>query len=154
MPNTGPVKIGAATPNDLSELLALYRFLNPDDPVLPLDDTLQLHWQAILNNPTLHYVVARIDGGIVSTCNLTIIPNLTRSARPYGLIENVVTDPNYRKQGIGTQVLRHALAIAWEQDCYKVMLLPGSKNEATLRFYEQAGFIRGEKTGLVARPRG
>jgi GNAT superfamily N-acetyltransferase len=86
-----------------------------------------------------------------STCALTIVPNLTRSARSYGLIENVVTHPDYRKRGIGTQVLKHALAIAWRQKCYKVMLMTGSKQESTMRFYEGAGFVRGEKIGFVAR---
>ena len=32
------------------------------------------------------------------------------------------------------------------------MLLTGSKNESTLRFYEKTGFERGVKTGFVARP--
>ena len=137
---------------DLPGLLALYQFLNPDDPVLPVNDSLQRHWQDILDNESLYYIVARSEGKLVSTCNLTIVPNLTRSARPYGLIENVVTHPEYRRRGIGTQVLQYALNIAWKRGCYKVMLLTGSKNEATLRFYEQAGFVRGEKTGFVARP--
>ena len=146
------VLIETAMPGDLPELLALYHYLNPDDSVLPVNDTLRQHWQAILDDPALHYIVARCEGKLVSTCALTIIPNLTRSARPYGLIENVVTHPDYRRRGIGTQVLQYALATAWKQGCYKVMLLTGSMNEATLRFYEQAGFVRGEKTGFVARP--
>ena len=137
---------------DLPGLLALYQFLNPDDPLLSVDDGLQRHWQDILDNEALHYVVARVEGKLVSTCNLTVVPNLTRSARPYGLIENVVTHPDYRRRGMGIQVLQYALAIAWKQECYKVMLLTGSKQESTLRFYEQAGFKRGEKTGFVARP--
>ena len=139
---------------DLPGLLALFQFLNPDDPLLSVDDTLKRHWQGILDNKDLHYIVACAKDKLISTCNLTIVPNLTRSARPYGLIENVVTHPDYRRRGMGTRVLQHALAIAWKQDCYKVMLLTGSKDEATLRFYEQAGFVRGEKTGFVARPEG
>ena len=55
-------------------------------------------------------------------------------------------------RGIGTQVLKYALSIAWSRNCYKVMLMKGSKQESTLRFYEQAGFVRDEKTGFVARP--
>ena len=39
---------------------------------------------------------------------------------------------------------QHTLAIAWKQHCYKVMLLTSSRQERTLRFYEQAG--------VVARP--
>ena len=151
IPDDTHIKIGATLPGDLPQLLALYQYLNTDDPLLPVDDILQQHWQSILDNDALFYVVARDKDRVVSTCALTIIPNLTRSAQPYGLIENVVTHPNYRKRGIGTQVLKHALDIAWNRNCYKVMLLTGSKNDGTLRFYENAGFIRGEKTGFVAR---
>ncbi|MFL9453023.1 MULTISPECIES: GNAT family N-acetyltransferase [Nostocales] len=68
------------------------------------------------------------------------------------VVHNVVTHSNYRQQGISTQVLRYALNLAWKQDCYKVMLLSGSKREETLRFYEQAGFQRGVKTGFIAFP--
>ena len=150
-PDIDLIKIGAALLGDLPQLLALYQYLNSDDPLLAVDDALQQHWQTILNNNALFYVVARDEDRVVATCALTIIPNLTRSARPYGLIENVVTHPDYRKRGIGTQVLKYALDIAWSHNCYKVMLLTGSKNEGTLRFYENAGFIRGEKTGFVAR---
>jgi GNAT superfamily N-acetyltransferase len=81
-----------------------------------------------------------------------IILNLTRGARPYGLIENVVTHPDWRRRGIGTRILKSSLELAWEQDCYKVMLLTGRKDEATLRFYQEAGFEAGVKTGFIAKP--
>jgi GNAT superfamily N-acetyltransferase len=89
---------------------------------------------------------------LVSSCTLTIIPNLTRGARPYGLIENVITDQGYRGRGFGTRLLRHALQVAWDRDCYKVMLLTGHKDEGVFRFYEGAGFRRGVKTGFIAYP--
>ena len=100
----------------------------------------------------LSYFVVEMEGRIVSTCTLAIIPNLTRSARPYGFIENVVTHPDVRRRGIGTKLLKHVLACAWKQNCYKVMLMTGRKNDATLRFYKQAGFESGQKTGFVAEP--
>lgn len=147
-----PVTLSEALPSDLPDLLALYRYLHPHDPQPALDEELLRHWEAILGNPALHYVVARSDGSLVSTCALTVILNLTRGTRPYGIIENVVTHPDYRGRGIGTQVLQYALELAWQSDCYKVMLLTGSKQESTLAFYERAGFVRGEKTGFVAKP--
>ncbi|MBV9849373.1 MAG: GNAT family N-acetyltransferase [Armatimonadetes bacterium] len=146
-----PPTIGLAERGDLSALLALYRHLHARDPVLSAD-ALVGHWDAILANLLLRYVVARARGEPVSTCALTLVPNLTRAARPYGLIENVVTHPDWRRQGIGTSVLHYALDLAWEANCYKVMLLTGRADEPTLRFYERAGFVRGEKTGFVARP--
>lgn len=146
-----PLCIGLAERNDLFDLLELYSYLHVSDPVLNAADV-QDHWNAILSNPLLRYVVARTAQGVVSTCALTLIPNLTRGARPYGLIENVVTHPQWRCQGIATSVVRHALDLAWDANCYKVMLLTGSTKEETLRFYEGVGFRRGEKTGFIAKP--
>ncbi len=138
---------------ELPELLRLYAILHPDDPVqAPSDVTVQDLWRQILQNPGLRYYVALDEQRIVASCTLTIIPNLTRGLRPYGLIENVVTDPEYRRRGFATEVLQHALHEAWSSGCYKVMLETGSKDEATLRFYEKAGFKRGIKTGFIAFP--
>jgi GNAT superfamily N-acetyltransferase len=136
--------------DELPGLLALYRHLHTDDPELVIDAQIERLWGEICADPQLHYLVAGVDGKIVSTCTLAIIRNLTRGAKPYGLVENVVTHPDFRKRGFGTRVLHAALKIAWEADCYKVMLLTGRKDPATLRFYEQAGFESGVKTGLVA----
>jgi GNAT superfamily N-acetyltransferase len=130
----------------------LYQHLHPADAPLPADHVVQTLWDSILSDPRLYYIVADIAEQLVATCNLTIVPNLTRGARPYGIIENVVTHPLYRRQGLGTKVLRYALTIAWQQNCYKVMLLTGSKQEETLHFYERAGFRRGIKTGFIAVP--
>jgi ribosomal protein S18 acetylase RimI-like enzyme len=46
-------------------------------------------------------------------------------------------------------VLHKAIAIAREKDCYKVLLLSGAKDKATLKFYEDAGFKREIKTGFI-----
>ena len=137
--------------NELPALLELYRHLHPADAVLPIGPDLERLWQRICSDSHLHYLVADVAGALVSSCTLAIIPNLTRGARPYGLVENVVTHPDFRRRGLGTRILQSALALAWEQDCYKVMLLTGRKDEATLRFYRQAGFESGVKTGFVAR---
>ena len=79
-----------------------------------------------------------------------MVPNLTRGGLPYGLIENVVTGSKYLKQGHGAAVLKHAIAAAWKLDCYKVMLLTGSKDPATLKFYQGVGFEQ-NKTGFQIR---
>jgi len=147
-----PPNFRAIRPEELTTLLGLYRHLHPSDPELPVGPDLEELWQRIYPNPQLHYLVAEVGDALVSTCTLTIIPNLTRSARPYGLIENVVTHPDFRRQGIATALLRFALQLAWTEGCYKVMLLTSRKDPATLRFYEQAGFQAGVKTGFIATP--
>lgn len=137
--------------DELGKLLALYRFLNPEDPVLIVDEGLRRHWNLILSDPALYYLAVEENDILVSSCVLAIIKNLTRSARPYGLIENVVTHENYSNKGYGTAVLKKAIEIAAENNCYKVMLMTGRKEESTLRFYERAGFDRGEKTAFIKR---
>jgi GNAT superfamily N-acetyltransferase len=141
------------TAAELPELIRLYAFLHPEDPFVDPSAPVVLRlWTQILADPNLRYYVVEEEKKIVATCTLTLIPNLTRGLRPYGLIENVVTDPNFRKKGFATRVLRHALADAWQAGCYKVMLETGSKKEETLRFYEKAGFQSGVKTGFIAYP--
>ena len=85
-------------------------------------------------------------------CTLTVIPNLTRGCKPYGLIESVVTHAAHRNLGYGKAVLAHALSHAWSAGCYKVVLLTGRKSEATFNFYESAGFDRHEKQAFIAKP--
>ncbi|KAF5062482.1 Acetyltransferase (GNAT) family protein [anaerobic digester metagenome] len=93
-------------------MLSLYEYLIPEDPKLEIDSTLKKHWDDILSDPSLFYVVVEEDGKLVSSCNITIIKNLTREAKPYGLIENVIIHPDYRNKGYGTLVLKKALEIA------------------------------------------
>jgi GNAT superfamily N-acetyltransferase len=135
--------------DELPGLMELYRHLHEHDVAPPAGEELAALWEKICADPKLVYVVAEVEGRLVSTCALAIVPNLTRGGRPYGLIENVVTHADYRRRGLGTMVLRKAAEIARERGCYKVMLLTGRKLEATLRFYEKVGFLRGVKTGFV-----
>ncbi|MNW67019.1 Acetyltransferase (GNAT) family protein [compost metagenome] len=55
----------------------------------------------------------------------------------------------YRKRGHGGRVLRKAIQLAKEHNCYKVMLMTSSKKEETLRFYEECGLEKGKKTGFI-----
>jgi Acetyltransferases len=132
-------------------LLDLYKYLNPDDPDIKGTDYITQLWAEIFNDPDQYYFVVEEDGRLVSTCMLAIIKNLTRSGRSFGLIEYVVTHSEYRNRGYGTAILQKAVETAKNNNCYKVMLLTGRKEESTLRFYEQAGFERGVKTGFVKR---
>ena len=84
---------------ELDVLLELYEHLHADDAPLPSNQKLQSLWQRIIANPMLHYIVAELDGRLVASCTLAIVPNLTRGARPYGLIENVVKAVNILLEG-------------------------------------------------------
>lgn len=137
---------------DLVPLLSLYTHLHAQDDPLPPIPEVRTVWAEALANPRIRYFGGWDQGALVSSCTLTVIPNLTRACRPYGVIENVVTHSSHRGQGWGHALLQHALAHAWREHCYKVMLMTGRKDENTSRFYEQAGFDRQGKQAFVARP--
>ena len=85
----------------------------------------------------------------MSSCVCVIIPILTHNQQPYALVENVVTDSAYRKRGLATQCLDYAKGIAVKNNCYKLMLLTGSKEESTLNFYRKAGYNSNDKTAFI-----
>lgn len=146
------VNIREITISELDKLLSLYKHIHASDDPLPEWATVEEIWQDIQKNPRLKYFGGFIDDQLVSSCTMTIIPNLTRGCRPYGVIENVVTHDNFRRKGYGRSVLNHALSYAWSQNCYKVMLMTGRKEEGVYRFYESAGFDRHAKQAFLAKP--
>lgn len=134
--------------NELNELLELYLFLH-EDCVPQTTEHLKNTWKTILEDKNHHIIVKEVDGKIVSSCVCVIIPNLTRSVRPYAFIENVVTHSDFRGKGYATECLEFAKQIALNENCYKMMLLTGSKNEATLKFYANAGYNSADKTAFI-----
>ena len=140
--------IREANKKDLDEILQLYLYLH--EKSIPEDNKhLQNTWNNIINDPNHHLIVCEIDGKIVASCVCVIIPNLTRGVRPYAFVENVVTHGDYRKKGYATACLNFAKQIAKQNLCYKMMLLTGSKEESTLKFYRNAGYNSSDKTAFT-----
>jgi len=134
--------------NELNELLELYLHLH-EDSVPAMSEHLRSTWKTIVQDKNHHIIVNFIDGKIVSSCVCVIIPNLTRNVRPYAFIENVVTHKDYRAKGYATECLDHAKEIAKAENCYKMMLLTGSKKDSTKKFYEHAGYNSTDKTAFI-----
>jgi GNAT superfamily N-acetyltransferase len=139
-------------PDELDDLLALYAHLHAADDPLPERKLVEKVWQELQENHHFSYFGAFFHQRLVSSCTLSIIPNLTRGCRPYGLIENVVTHSDFRRRGFASSVLKAALHHAWQAGCYKVMLLTGRKAESIYRFYESVGFDRHAKQAFLAKP--
>lgn len=137
-----------AKENDLKDILKLYLFLH--ETSVPEDsEQLRKTWDNILNDENHHLIIAETDGKIVASCVCVIIPNLTRNVRPYAFVENVVTHRDYRKKGYATACLKYAKQIAEANNCYKIMLLTGSKEEDILSFYRNAGYNSSDKTAFI-----
>ncbi|MDF2472988.1 MAG: family acetyltransferase [Anaerocolumna sp.] len=136
------------TENDFDGLMKLYKQLH-NNPIPEITDVFMNIWNKILSDKNHHIIIIEEDGKIVSSCVCVIIPNLTHNQQPYAFVENVITDAAYRNRGLATQCLNYAKELALNENCYKLMLLTGSKKESTLNFYEQAGYNRNDKTAFI-----
>jgi len=133
---------------DFNGLMELYMQMD-DNPMPEKTPQVMELWNRILQDKEHHIIIAEEDGKIVSSCVCVTIPNLTHNQRPYAFIENVVTNKDYRKKGLATACLNYAKEIAVKENCYKLMLLTGSKKESTLNFYEQAGYNQNDRTAFI-----
>jgi GNAT superfamily N-acetyltransferase len=127
----------------------LYDVLHPAESSSVEATVVQAVWQEILKDPRLHCFVLERSGAIVATAVLDIVPNLTRGCRPFGVLQNVVTDGSMQGTGLGKKLIGDVLAFAWEQNCYQVLVQTGRPD--VVGFYEKLGFTS-EKIGLVAKP--
>lgn len=134
--------------NELSKVLELYLHLH-EETLPEMTEHLKSTWNTIMQDKNHHIIAKEIEGKIVSSCVCVIIPNLTRKIRPYAFIENVVTHSDYRGKGYASECLNYAKNIAESTNCYKMMLLTGSKKESTLNFYRKAGYNSTDKTAFI-----
>jgi len=134
--------------DDLLPLLELYTQLHDND-MPQINTALEDLWNGILADNNQYIIIGTTDNKLISSCVLVVVPNLTHNQRPYALIENMITDEAYRNKGYATAILNYAKDIAIKENCYKIMLLTGSKNESTLSFYERAGYNKKDKTAFI-----
>ena len=137
-----------ARKEDLKEILELYLCLH-EESIPEHSNHLSHTWEQIIQDENHHLIVYEKDGKIVSSCVCVIIPNLTRNVRPYAFVENVVTHTDFRGRGLATECLKYAKQIAEKNNCYKMMLLTGSKEKKTLDFYKNAGYNNTDKTAFI-----
>lgn len=145
-------QIREAQKTDLKALMLLYTQLhnnNNNNKMPVIDNNIEQIWSDILSDPNHHIVVGVLEEKIVSSCVIVIIKNLTHNHRPYGLIENVITSKEFRGRGYATDILKFAKTIAQFENCYKIMLMTGSKKEAALNFYKRAGYNDKDKTAFI-----
>lgn len=149
-----PLEIRELERSDLDALLALYAQLDPEDDPLPARDELDRIWDRIRADADLIYLGGFVAGRLVAACNAAIIPNLTRAARPYAMIENVITEAGQRRRGYGKQVMRALIDRCLARNCYKVSLTSGTNRGRTAHsFYTNLGFDPDAKRAFVIKAR-
>jgi len=91
--------------------------------------------------------VAEVDGQIVSTAYLQLIPKVPRPwpNPPWGYVSSVFTRPAHRDRGIGAMVLHELRATAERDGLERLLLWP---SERSVAFYQRLGFRTDETLEL------
>lgn len=84
-------------------------------------------------------VVAVLDGHLVGTADLLVLPNLTHHGKPWALVENVIVTGAARRTGVGRELVEHLIELARAAGCYKVQLLSDKQRVEAHDFYRSLG---------------
>lgn len=139
------IHIREATSADLEQVLALYQAIEDrPDQVLSLQEA-QALWRQFARYPSYRLWVAgdaAAQGALVGSYALLIMHNLAHRGAPSAVAEDVVVAPDRQGQGIGRQMMAHAMERAREAGCYKLALSSNAQRGGAHAFYEALGFAR------------
>ena len=136
---------------DLESLIKLYEQLDGANSDYTAEDARKIWKDEIEGNKKIKYFGAVENGKVISTCYCLIIPNLTRLGSSIAFVENVVTDKEYREQGLGRKVMEKAIEFARENNCYKVILQSASFRKEAHQFYKNLGFDGESKKAFIMK---
>ena len=139
------VQIREVRQGDLESVLALYAAIEDSSAdVLTLEQA-QAVWAQFARYPSYRLWVAcdpAQHGVVVGTYALLVMHNLAHRGAPSAIAEDVVVAPGRQGQGIGRQMMAHAVQQARAAGCYKLALSSNAKRVAAHAFYESLGFAQ------------
>lgn len=144
---TGQPRIRPATRADVpaivrllaDDVLGSQRESTPNgQTVLPAYDAA---FAAIAADPHQWLMVMELDGVVIGTLQLTLIPGLAHRGRWRGLVEAVHVDSRHRSKGYGEQLMHWAIAHAKVHGCGLVQLTSNQVRTDAHRFYKRLGFV-------------
>jgi len=143
-PQRDALLIREAVIDDLPDILNLYAqlFSNTDEATQNRKELLPAHYEAFLEieqSQNCDIFVAERAGAVIGTLAITIIPNVSHCGRHWAVIENVVVDETARESSVGTAMMRHAIAVARAQGCFRVVLSSSVHREGSHKFYHSLG---------------
>jgi GNAT superfamily N-acetyltransferase len=87
------------------------------------------------------------EGREIARAYLYVMTNDLHKA-PFGLLEDVYVDESQRGSGLGTTLVKEAIAAAHELGCYKLIATSRTSRPKVHELYERLGF---EKHGVEFR---
>lgn len=139
---TQDIRIQQASEADLPDILSLYASADMGEEPALSQEAARAMLAAFSRYPNYRLFVACNEQGVVGTYALLVMHNLAHGGAPSAIAEDVVVAPNQRGQGIGKQMMAHAMGEAQLAGCYKLALSSNMKRHAAHAFYDSLGFKR------------
>ncbi len=108
----------------------------------PLPQSYYDAYAAISGDANNELIVVEMGGAVVGMLQLTFIPYLNYRGSWRALIESVHVAAHLRGKGVGSALMRWAIARAQERGCRIVQLTTDKTRAEAKRFYEKLGFQR------------
>ncbi|GAA1090615.1 GNAT family N-acetyltransferase [Nocardiopsis metallicus] len=115
-----PLGAQRETPDDLSAYIEAFEVIDAD--------------------PHQYLAVARRNGRVVGTLQLTVLPGLSRRGATRAQIEAVRVHADERGSGLGSDLLEWAEREARGRGCVMLQLTSDVKRQDAHRFYERLGY--------------
>ncbi|MDO9100087.1 MAG: GNAT family N-acetyltransferase, partial [Caldisericota bacterium] len=133
----GHMEIVAAQPCDLPAIGRLHEHFwgKPSDV-----DAMAATLETLAADPNHVILAARIDGRCVGTATGVICHGLYGGFDTYMVVEDMVVDPEHRRQGVASALLADLESAARNRGCNQVILLTESVRSDAVALYEANGF--------------
>lgn len=133
-----------ATPQDLPAIIALLA----DDEISRAREGFQADvtpetvaaFKEIEEDKNNELWVGELEGVVIATMHLTVIPGLSRGGMRRTIVEEVRVHADHRSQGVGEQLMNFAFERAKTQGSKLIQLTTDNRRAAAQRFYVRMGF--------------
>jgi GNAT superfamily N-acetyltransferase len=132
--------VRAARPGDWSAVVALLVELGRGVAAGTAEDpTHRVQFGGHLRRLDSVTLVAEIDGAVVGVVDMEYHQRLG-DHRPQARVNDLVVTERARREGVGTELLGRAEALARKRGCFRMALVTAGWREATINFYAREGW--------------
>ena len=135
------ITLAAANEQDIPALCDLLALLFVQEAEFQPDRAAQERGlQYIISSPAVgKIIVARANGQVVGMLNLLFSISTALGGR-VAWLEDMIVHPAWRRQGIGSALLKEGLSYCRNKHCRRITLLTDTDNRAAQAFYRHHGF--------------
>ncbi len=139
------MEIEKLTEDDLTDLAELFeQFWNEQTSL----EKMKLTYNKIRSDSKYILLVGKKDGILAGFVMGVICEELYGECRPFMVVEDVIVNQQFRRNGIGTTLMREIERIATERNCCQTIFVTESNRKDAVGFYQSIGYDANKYTGF------